>query len=183
MKQNRNNILLVVILIVMGAGTRMINAGLHMPNYAPLVAISLFAGAVLKDKKWLAFAVPVLGQLLADVCFGLFTQIPAFYGVSGMLFNYGALALATLLGTKTALKPAAAIGGTFAAACVFFMVSNFGFFAEGWNGYSASGLMKTYVDGLPFFKYTVEGNMVACVLLFGAWFLVPRAATAKTAKA
>ena len=154
----------------MAVTARIVNANLHMPNYAPLIAISLFSGAIINDKRGLAYLVPVFGQLLADVYFSAFTNIIGFYGIIGMVFNYGGLICATALGSGMKLKPLNAFYYTFGAATLFFIISNFGFYLQGWNTYSFAGLVKTYIDGVPFFKYTVEGNMVCCTVLFGGYF-------------
>ena len=175
--------LIVILLVVVAAVARIVNAQLHLPNYAPLIALSVFAGAVVKDKKWLAFLVPVFGQLLADVYFSLFTNIPGFYSISGMVFNYGALVAATWIGSRIVLKPMNALFATFGGTVLFFIISNFGFFLEGWNTYSVSGLIKTYVDGIPFFKYTFEGNMICGVAVFSAWFLLHKARAGATQNA
>ena len=183
MKRNNINILLAVSLIILAAGSRIFNAQLHIPNIAPLAAISLFSGAIIKDKRGLAFLVPLLGQFLADVYFQLFTAVPGFYDLAGQLFNYGALICATALGTTMKQpKPLTSLAYIFGASTVFFIVSNFGYFASGWNGYSFAGLAKTYVDGVPFFKYTLAGDMVGGVLLFGGYFLVQQSLVKKAQK-
>jgi hypothetical protein len=173
MKRNSLNIILAVFLIVLTVAARIANAKMHIPNFVPIAAISLFSGAVIKDKRGLAFMVPLLGQFFADVYFQFFTHIPGFYDLKGQLFNYGALVLATALGAGMKQpKPLTVLGYIFGASTVFFLVSNFGYFAGGWNGYSFAGLMKTYIDGVPFFKYTVASDMVGGILLFGGYFLL-----------
>jgi hypothetical protein len=184
MKRTNITILLAIFLIVIAASTRIWNAQMHMPNIAPLAAIGLFSGAVLKDRRALAFMVPLLGQLIADIYFQLFTSIPGFYDLTGQLFNYGALVAATALGVSMKqAKPATALAYTFGASTLFFLVSNFGYFAQGWNGYSVSALIKTYADGVPFFKYTFMGDMVGGILLFGSYFLAQIAFMKKMDKA
>jgi len=182
MKRNNINILLAIFLVLLAAGSRMINAQLHAPNFAPIAAISLFSGAIIKDKR-LAFLVPLLGQFLADAYFQLFTHIPGFYDLSGQLFNYGALIAATGLGMGMKQpKALTTLAYLFGASTLFFLVSNFGYFAGGWNGYSVAGLIKTYVDGVPFFKYTLTGDMAGGVLLFGGYFMVQQALMKKAQK-
>ena len=60
------------------------------------------------------------------------------------------------------------------ASTVFFIISNFGFFMGGWNGYSFQGLTKTYVDAVPFYRNTLVGDMVGGVLLFGSYLMAQR---------
>ena len=182
MKRNNISILLAIFLVLLAAGTRIINAQLHAPNFVPIAAISLFSGAIIKDKR-LAFLVPLLGQFLGDVYFQLFTHIPGFYDLSGQLFNYGALIGATALGTGlNQPKAVTTLAYLFGASSLFFLISNFGYFVGGWNGYSVAGLIKTYVDGVPFFKYTLSGDMVGGVMLFGGYFMVQQALMKKVQK-
>ncbi len=173
MKNSNTNILLAIFLILLAASARVFNAQMHIPNMVPLAAIGLFSGAVIKDKRGLAFLIPLLGQFLGDVYFQLFTNVPGFYDLPGMLFNYGALAGATALGmTMKQPKALSTIGYLFGASTVFFVVSNFGFFVHGWNGYSFAGLTKTYIDAIPFYKYTILGDLAGGVVLFGGYFMV-----------
>ena len=184
MKRNNLNILLAVSLILLAAVCRIFNAQLHVANFVPIAAISLFSGAIIKDKRSLAFLVPLMGQFLGDVYFQLFTHTPGFYDLPGQLFNYGALIAATALGVSMKQpKPLTTLAYLFGASTLFFLVSNFGYFMGGWNGYSFAGLTKTYVDGVPFFKYTLAGDMVGGVLLFGGYFMVQAALLKKTQKA
>jgi hypothetical protein len=184
MKRTNINILLAIFLVLIAASARIVNAQLHIPNIVPIAAIGLFCGAVIRDKRSLAFLVPLLGQFLADLYFQLFTNIPGFYDLTGQLFNYGALIGATALGVSMKqIKPVSTVGYLLGASTLFFLISNFGYFAHGWNGYSFAGLIKTYVDGVPFFKYTLAGDMVGGILLFGGYFFVHQSLIDKAEKA
>ena len=182
MKRTNISILLAIFLIFLAAGSRIINAQLHAANFVPIAAIGLFSGSVIKDKR-IAFLVPLLGQFLADVYFQFFTKVPGFYDLAGQLFNYGAIIGATALGVSMKQpKILTTLAYLFGASTLFFLISNFGYFAGGWNGYSIAGLIKTYVDGVPFFKYTLAGDMAGGVLLFGGYFLVQLALMKKAQK-
>ena len=183
MKNNNTNILLAVFLIVLAASARVFNAQMNIPNMVPIAAIGLFSGAILKDKRSMAFLIPLLGQFLGDLYFQFFTNVPGFYDVAGMLFNYGALAGATALGfTMNQPKVLSTIGYLFGASTVYFIVSNFGFFVHGWNGYSFAGLTKTYIDAIPFYKYTILGDLAGGVVIFGGYFMVQQLLEKKVAK-
>jgi hypothetical protein len=97
MKRNNINIILAVFLVIIAATSRIINAEWHIYNLVPITAISLFCGAVIKEKRALAFLIPLLGQFIPDVFFQFFTETAGFY--PGQLFNYVALIAATALGT------------------------------------------------------------------------------------
>lgn len=178
MKQNYNNILIAAGLILMVTVARVVNAEMLLYNYVPVAALGLFSGAVVKNKRY-AFLLPILGQLCADVYFQLFTDTPGFYGVS-QIFTYAALIAVTALGIGMKQPKALKVFGfTLAASVIFFLISNLGYFAQGWNGYSAGALVKTYVDAIPFFKNSVVGDMAGSVLLFGAYYLLQQALGAK----
>ena len=184
MKHNNINILIATALVLLAATARVVNASLHIPNMVPIAAIGLFSGAIMKDRRSLAFLIPLLGQFAADVYFQFFTSIKGFYDLPGMLFNYGGLMCATGLGlTMEAFKPLSTIGYLLGASTVFFIVSNFGFFLHGWNGYSFSGLVKTYTDAIPFYKNTIAGDMVGGLLLFGGYAYVQQVLERKAVKA
>ena len=173
MKRNNLHIIIAVFLVIMAASARIVNANMHLPNFVPIAAIGLFGGAVIKEKRSLAFLIPLLGQFLGDLYFQFFTAIPGFYDLAGMLFNYGAIISATALGVSMKQpKTTSTISYLFGASTLFFLVSNFGYFVHGWNGYSISGLVKTYVDAVPFFKFTLLGDIVGGIALFGGYFMV-----------
>ncbi len=181
MKRSNINILIAVSLIVLAVIARVINANLHLYNFVPMAALGLFTGAVIKDRKALAFAIPLAGQLVADLYFQYFTSTPGFY--QGQLFNYAALGGAALLGlTMKQIKPTSVLAYIFGASTLFFIVSNFGFFASGYNGYSFAGLVKTYIDAIPFYRNTILGDLIGGVALFGAYFVAQQLFISKAQK-
>ena len=61
-------------------------------------------------------------------------------------------------------------GGALGASLVFFIVSNFGV----WLGsalypLTAEGLIMCYTAAIPFFHYTLAGNLIYCGVLFGGY--------------
>jgi hypothetical protein len=124
----------------------------------------------------------VLGQLISDAYFQLFTNIPGFY--PGEIFNYAALVAATALGMFMGQPKALKIlGFTLGGSVIFFLLSNFSMWTTGYYGYTFNGLVQTYVAGLPFFKNTIIGDMAGSVMLFGLYFVLQRALMARTQKA
>src|SRR5947209_4449128 len=96
MKRLNVNILLAILLVLVAVCARVLFPYMHVQKYVPIAAIAVFSGAILKDRRSIAFLVPVLGQFLADVYFQFFTNIQGFY--PGQLFNYGAIVAAAALG-------------------------------------------------------------------------------------
>ena len=89
MKSSKSLIVTMIVLIVLAALYRVI------PNrplgFAPQIAIALFAGSMITDKKW-AFALPVFSMFLSDLIYqGLFA---AHFAEGGLLSADQKLALA-----------------------------------------------------------------------------------------
>ncbi|GAA4463421.1 hypothetical protein GCM10023093_11830 [Nemorincola caseinilytica] len=182
MKRNNTDLLIAFSLIFISAISRIVNAEMALPNFVPIAAISLFSGAILREKRSMAFLVPIMGQFLADAYFQFFTYIPGFYGVVDQLFTYAGIVGATSLGLFMKQKPLSILGFTLGASATFFLVSNFGYFARGWNGYNMQGFIKTYVDAIPFYKNSFIADMVGMVVLFGGHAIIGRKLAAHASK-
>jgi hypothetical protein len=140
----------------------------HPPNFAPLTAMSLFAGAYVVDKRF-AFALPLTAMFLSDIVLELTTGW-GFY--SGMWTVYGALALVTLIGfrLKNNVSVGSVAGYSFAGALLFFIVTNFAVWALGsMYPHSARGLAMCYTAAFPFFQNSLLGDAVYAVILFGGF--------------
>lgn len=191
MKNNKLNILIAVGLILMAGAARIINHEMHLYNLAPVGALGLFAGAVIKDKR-LAILLPLLAQLIGDAYFSLFTSTQGFYAIEQQGFVYIALLAVTGLGmTMGQPKALKVLGYAIAGSMVFFLLSNFGIwisleigkpdiygYGTGW-----SGLVATYAAAIPFYQHTLAGDLAGAVVLFGAYFLLQQAVASKTQKA
>src|SRR5712692_1241896 len=148
--------LLALTLIVLAAALRIAP---HLWNFAPVGAMALFSGALLKDRR-LAFLFPIVALLAGDIFIGFHKLIPMVYASFLISVAIGLwlrdrrtiarISLATLLG-----------------ATQFFLVTNF---AVWWllNSYpkTASGLAACYFAGIPFSWNTLAGDVVYSALLF-----------------
>lgn len=183
MNKNNINLIIAVFLILAAASARVVNAGLHLNNFVPIAAISVFSGFAFREKRSWALLVPILGQFLADVYFQLFTYTPGFYPIVDQLFTYAAIAGSASLGLLMKEHKALYVAGfTLGASAIFFIVSNFGFFLHGWNGYTASGFVKTYIDAIPFYRNSLIADVVGGIMLFGGYAATMKALTAKLQK-
>lgn len=139
----------------------------HWPNFTPVAALALFAGAHLDDRR-LAFMVPSAALLISDWVIGFY---------SGMAFVYAGFAVSVLIGFalrrhRTVSRVAA---GTLAGALAFFLLSNFGsWWVMGLYPKTGEGLMAAYVAGLPFLRNAMAGDALYVVLLFGGFWLAER---------
>lgn len=174
MKRNYTNILLASALVLIAASARIVNREMGLFNLAPVAAVGLFSGAIIKDKR-ISYILPLLAMLLADIYFQLFTKVQGFYGQE-QLWVYGGMALVTFLGTRMGNINAVKVAGfSLAGSLVFFLVSNFGSFLSGMWGLNFNGLVKTYVMAIPFYKNTIVSDLVGNGLLFGLYALLQRA--------
>ena len=182
MKRNYTNIILAAVLILLAAAMRIINRELHLYNLAPICAVGLFAGSIIKDKRY-AYLLPLLSMFIADIYFQFFTSVTGFYGIEQLLV-YISMVLVTFLGTKmgnvTGVK---VVGYSLISSLIFFVVSNFGSFLKGWYGLDFNGLVTTYTVAIPFFKNTVTSELTGAIVLFGAYFLGQKAFRTKVQQA
>lgn len=146
----------------------------YPPNFAPIAAIAIFAGAVL-PRKW-GIGLPLAAIIISDLFIGLHSTI---------LFTWGSFVLIALLSSKylKKIKPATVTGASLGASVLFFIVTNFGVWLEG-RLYTLnwSGLVQCYYNALPFFRNTLLGDMTFTVVIFSAYalaykFVLPKLGT------
>ena len=180
MKINRQITLALVIMIATSALYRVMPG--RPLGFAPQIAIALFSGSLFASKKQYSFLLPLLSMLVSDLMYqflynnGL-SSIQGFY--SGQIENYFLIAATTVFGySLQSAKPYKFIISFLSAPTAYFLVSNFLVWAQG-GGYhhpiSASGLMQTMVDGLPFYPYSIASTLIFGAVLFGSFrLLVPK---------
>src|SRR5690606_33578488 len=143
-KQPLRTVLLCAALILAAVVSRIINTETHWFNFAPLVAISLFSGSVLKGKSY-AYLLPLAGYLISDLYIHFFTANPGFYGVS-QFFVYGGMLAVVMLGAFMGRpKVLKVLGFSIGGSLLFWLISNLGVFFGGYYGLSISGLVQTYL--------------------------------------
>ena len=139
----------------------------HPPNFSPVVAMALFGGAALSDRK-LAFLVPLAAMFIADLFIGFHNT---------MVFVYLGMALVVAFGLvlTSHRKPAVLIGGAVVGSAIFFLVSNTGmWWLSGIYQHNIDGLLMCYVAALPFFHNTLMATLLYSGLLFGVEYWTKR---------
>ena len=155
-----NSRFMVLTLIILGAAfTRLIP---HYPNFTAIGAVALFGGAYY-SKKWLSFLVPLTALFLTDLIIGLYSQMWIVY----LSFVLIVLIGWTLQGIK---KPGKVILASISASVSFFIITNFAM----WYGSSLypqnfTGIMESYTAAIPFFSYTLLGDLFYVGIMFGAF--------------
>jgi hypothetical protein len=145
-----------VSLVLVGIGARLLE---HPANFTPIAAIALFAGYAF-DRRW-SWAIALAAVFLSDLVLG-------FYHGGVMLAVYGSYVVSWLLGvsaraqqTRWALAPSVLLGSV-----VFFTVTNFAVWAfTPLYEKTFSGLALAYAMGVPFFKWTLLGDVLYSLAL------------------
>ena len=138
----------------------------HPMNITSVGALSLFAGAFLPIR--IAWIAPITALLVGDAVTG-------FYNPVVMLFVYAGFAGGTLVGrlmlvNKRTMTNLA--GSAFISASIFFVLSNFGMWLSGTYPATIDGLIDCYIRAIPYFRYSLLGDIFYTFLLFGSYELV-----------
>ena len=136
----------------------------HPANFAPIAAIAIFGGALLPRK--LALTLPLAAMIVSDLFIGLHPLI---------LFTWGSFTLIAIISSYRFKKINLfnVVGGSIGASILFYLVTNFGVWAEGrLYQLTFSGLIQCYYNALPFFRNTLLGDMVFTSSLFGLYAFV-----------
>jgi hypothetical protein len=156
----------------------------HPPNFTPLGALALFAGARFRG-KWAAFLTPLAAMLVSDTALQVVTALGWESGWlargtgfhRGMWVVYGAIVLVTAVGLLLRRRESvpAVAGAVLAGSTLFFLVTNFAW----WAGYdlyphTLAGLIESYAAALPFYGWSLLGDACYATVLFGGLALAER---------
>ncbi len=157
----------------------------HLANFAPISAIALFGGAKLNKK--FAILVPLIAMAISDYLllyvnpYNVTADFSQIHPLAQMfhdttLYVWGSFVLSGLIGIwlKKHQKPSYMVAGSFASSVIFFLITNFGAWATGMYSQDLSGLMQSYIMGLPFFRWTVLGDIFYSGVFFGVYELALR---------
>jgi hypothetical protein len=184
MKLNKSLIWSLVLLTLVVALYRIIPGRPY--GFAPQWAMAVFAGAVVKDRKW-AFVLPVLSMFISDLLYQVLymkglTTMAGFY--EGQWQNYLLFALLVVIGF--AIKKINALNvflASLAAPTVYFILSNFVVWASAspnaglGRPKTFSGLMMCYGDGIPFYGTSLIATVLFSGILFGAYYFISKKQT------
>jgi hypothetical protein len=176
MRSNKNLLLTLLMLVVVAALYRVIPA--RPFGFAPHLAMALFGGAVIKDKR-LAIAFPVLSMFISDLFYHVLyingiSEMAGFY--DGQMTNYLLFAGMTLFGFLMKKINVLNIAAYSVIVCTaFYILSNFFVWNSGggWSRpHTFSGMLMAYADGLPFYGMSIIATIAFSAVLFGAWKLM-----------
>src|SRR3990167_3832661 len=139
----------------------------HPPNFAPIAAMALFGGAYLNPRY--AILVPLLALFLSDFFIG-------FYSPVVMASVYGSFALVGLIGMwlRKRKSPGNVIAAAIGSSLLLFLITNFAVWAAGAYARDLSGLVQSYIMGVPFLRGTLSGDLFYTAVFFGGYELALR---------
>lgn len=165
----------ILILLAIAALTRTFP---HPPNFAPIAAMALF-GAMRFQKRSSAILFPLVAMFLSDLAIEAAYRLgfSQSWGIHrGMWVIYLLMMLIGALGLlfkDDKARPGRVISLSLASSVLFFTLSNLAVWANS-SVYSRSvdGLWACYVAAVPFFQWTLLGDLCYCGILFGSWALM-----------
>lgn len=150
----------------------------HLPNFAPVAALALFAGYYFRN--WIvALAVPLCVMTISDFFIGGYSayMMAVVYGMlalpivmRGLLRRYFKVTRGSVAASVRSVVALMACG--LVSSLLFFAITNFGSWL--WFGgydHTPAGLMQCYAAALPFFRYTLTGDVFFALVLFSGYAL------------
>ncbi|HLW65896.1 MAG TPA: DUF6580 family putative transport protein [Gemmataceae bacterium] len=149
---------LEIILVVL---YRLVPSGiLRPPNFAPVGGIGIYGGARLP--LWQALSTPLLIMLVSDFLLWKLARLAPFD-----VFVYVSFVIYVLLGrlVRHSRSPARIALVTFIGSLQFYLITNFGFWYKYDSRHTLAGLLSAYLMGLPYFPFTLGGDLAFTGLL------------------
>lgn len=189
MKLNSRLLIFTLFVVLIATLSKILFAPrLEFSGFSPVIAIALFAGMIIKEKK-LSFLLPLVALLISDALIQVFYmagwfQFGGFYHFQWV--NYSLLLLSTLIGWQMKGKNYSRIlTGSVVAATLFFLLSNVAVWAahEGYqHPMTFAGLLACLGDGLPFYKNSLIATILYVPVLIASYnYLVKRSVSLKLA--
>jgi len=136
----------------------------HPPNFAPIAAVALFGGSYF-NKKWAAFIVPLFAMFITDLILGFHATMWAVYLSFVMIVGIGMLMIKQKKVTNIFLA-------SVSSSVLFFIVTNFGLWiSTPYYEKTGVGLAACYTAAIPFFHYTLLGDLFFVAVIFGLYEL------------
>jgi hypothetical protein len=159
--------LVLSLLVIAAAATRAMPLIIpHIWNFTAVYALAIFAGAQFKNKV-LALAMPLAAMALSDLFIGHGFSIVVYAGFIAIVMC-GIMIQNHL--TVTNIGLASVVG-----AILFFLITNFAFFYPVTQyPRNFSGVIQSYVMGLPFLRNAIIADIIYIPLLFGGFYLLEK---------
>lgn len=176
-------ITVLLLMILAAAAMRIPNAAQLTPwsGYTPVGAMALFGGAYFSS-RWKAILFPLLTLFISDLAINLFV-FDGRYGImhGSWYIVYGIFILLVFLGKWMITKVSVSnvVLASAAAALSHWLVADFAVWLGGGTNLitmrpltkDLPGLLQCYVQGFPFMKQFLIGNLLYGTILFGGFEL------------
>lgn len=187
LKKINPRLAVLLVFVLLAAVFRLMSAEKVIPaiaNFSPIGAMALFGGTYFTT-KWKGYLVPLFALFVSDVVM----MQTVYKGIgNGILYGgwywvYGVFAVMVLVGqfiTKVNIQNV--LLAAVAAAVLHWLVTDFGVWLGGGidvtNGQPLTkdwhGLMQCYMQGIPFMKNLLLGNIIYGAILYGGFELLQK---------
>lgn len=162
MKENYKSILLVSGLVILAAITRLID---HPANFTPIMAISIFSGSLIPDKK-IAMLIPISAMIISDLFLGFFLI---------SIFVYTSLIIGIFIGRliQNRVKFTNVVISLILGSFIFFFITNLGSWLTDPIYYPLTfeSLQRCFYLAIPFYRNSILGDLIYGLTLFTAYKL------------
>ena len=180
MKKETSIVVSFVLLVLMASLYRILPG--RPLGFAPQIAMALFAGSIVKNKKF-SFLLPLFSMLISDIIYEVLFEyslspVPGFY--SGQFLNYLLFVGLTVVGfAVNQTKPIQILTGAIAGTTLYFVLSNFAVWIGGGLDIAnlpypktMAGLLHCYAEAIPFYRGSLYATLIFSAVLFGGYFLI-----------
>lgn len=168
--------LLIVALVAIAVGWRIINHNYQIaPNLELVTTVSVLAAVILGFRA--AIIVPLASIILSDLIIGN-SSIFIFTWSSFAIIGLGALVLRKL-NQKPKTQIFCSVGFATASSFAFFVITNFGVWAQSWYPATWAGLSNCFMMAIPFYRTMLIGNLILVPSAVAVWQFVKARQTAK----
>ncbi|MEI7917891.1 MAG: DUF6580 family putative transport protein [Candidatus Saccharibacteria bacterium] len=176
----QNNIIkfaIVILLTALAVGWRVVNFNYGIaPNLEIVTTVSVLAAITLGIQA--AVIVPIATMIISDLIIGN-TSIFVYTWSAFAVIGLGALLLRKL-NSKPKMQILSSIGFAAASSFLFFIVTNFGVWAQGWYPATVAGLIDCYTMAIPFYRTMLIGNLILVPAAVAFYQLVRHYQTSKS---
>ncbi len=155
-----NSTLGIIALVLLGVFLRIMP---HPANLAPIGGIAILSGLVVRRKY--AIWSPVAAMVVSDLFIGLHPLI---------LWTWGSYALIAFLSSRflygKKLNGLSVIATGVTSGLLFYLITNFGVWLQGGlYTLDGAGIIRCYVNALPFLRNTILGDVFYTAALYAAY--------------
>ncbi len=125
----------------------------HPPNFTSLIALSFYVPAVFGLKF---LPIVLIAFIFTDLIIGFHSVV---------LYSWGSVLLISLISIYFNKSIFFRIFGCITGAFIFYLITNFGVWINGYHGTMQIGIIENYIIALPFFGNTLISTIIYSVLI------------------